>query len=186
MKRSDIYRLVLAALFLAIGIVLPFLTMQVKEIGSMLLPMHLPVFLCGLICGWKYGLAVGAILPIMRSLMFGMPMLYPSAVAMAFELATYGLVVGLVFFLFRRKNLITLYAALLISMVAGRAVWGCVTAILLGISGSAFTFSAFLAGALLNAIPGIILQLILIPSVMLILGRFRVVRMSVGGTGDIQ
>ena len=46
MKRSDIYRLVLAALFLAVGIVLPFLTMQVKEIGNMLLPMHLPVFLC--------------------------------------------------------------------------------------------------------------------------------------------
>lgn len=183
MKRSDIYRLVLAALFLAVGIVLPFLTMQVKEIGNMLLPMHLPVFLCGLICGWKYGLCVGAILPVMRSLMFGMPALYPSAVAMAFELATYGLAVGLVFVLLRQRNLLTLYASLLIAMVAGRAVWGCVTAILLGASGSAFTFSAFLAGALLNAIPGIILQLILIPSVMLILGRLRVVRMSVRGTG---
>lgn len=166
-------RLVLSGLLLAIGYVLPFATGQIKEIGNMLLPMHLPVFLCGLICGWKYGMAVGLILPVTRSLMFGMPSLYPTAVAMSAELMVYGLVVGLVYGLFKRKSLTTVYISLLSAMMAGRLVWGIVQATLLGIGGTGFTLKAFLAGALLNAVPGIILQLILIPAVMLTLQKTR-------------
>ncbi len=60
----------------------------------MLLPMHIPVLLCGLICGWKYGILVGFILPLLRHTIFGMPILFPTGIAMAFELATYGFVIG--------------------------------------------------------------------------------------------
>ena len=85
--RREIRNLVLAAMFVALGLVLPFLTGQVPQIGNMLLPMHLPVLLCGLICGWQYGGVVGFILPPLRYVMFGMPPIFPTGVAMAFELA---------------------------------------------------------------------------------------------------
>ncbi len=175
MNRKPMYRLVLSAMFLAIGCVLPFLTGQIQAVGNMLLPMHLPVMLCGLICGWKYGLAVGFILPLMRSLIFTMPVFYPNAVSMAFELSTYGFVIGFLFARVPRQGILSLYGCLLAAMVSGRLVWGVVQAILLGVGETSFTFQAFLAGAFLNAIPGILLQLLLIPAVMLILDRTHLV-----------
>ena len=178
MNGTQIKKLEIAAMLLAIGYVLPFFTGQIQQIGNMLLPMHLPVMLAGLILGWQYGLAIGFITPITRSLIFGMPMLYPSAVAMAFELATYGAVIGLLYALFKRRGVLSVYAALIPSMLLGRAVWGIVMTAILGISGGAFTLSAFLAGAFLNAVPGIALQLILIPFIMLLLDKTKVVRFS--------
>ena len=89
--------LTLTAMFLALGLVLPFLTGQIPQIGNMLLPMHIPVFLCGLICGWRYGAILGFILPILRNAVFGMPVLFPTGIAMAFELMTYGLVAGFLY-----------------------------------------------------------------------------------------
>lgn len=172
-NKRRIRSLTLSAMFLALGIVLPFLTMQVQEIGSMLLPMHLPVMLCGLICGWKCGGVVGFVLPLLRSLLFGMPPMYPKAVAMAFELMVYGIVVGLVYTVLGRKRLWQVYAALLASMLAGRAVWGGVTAVLLGASGSALTLQMFFAEAFLSAIPGIVLQLVLIPAVMAVIRKIN-------------
>ncbi len=158
-------------MFLAIGLVLPFFIGQIPQIGSMLLPMHIPVFLCGLICGWQYGGAVGAILPLLRSLWFGMPAFYPNALAMAVELLTYGLVAGLLYSRSRWQCVFALYRSLLVAMLAGRIVWGIAEVLLLGFGGSAFTWKAFLAGALLKAIPGILLQLILIPAIMVTLNR---------------
>lgn len=161
----------LSAMFLALGLVLPFFTGQIPQIGSMLLPMHIPVFLCGLICGWQYGAAVGFIVPLLRSVLFGMPPLFPTALSMAFELMTYGLVAGLLYSRSRWQCIRALYRCLLSAMVAGRVVWGVVQAILLGMTGSAMTLQIFVAGAFLNAIPGIIVQLILIPAVMVALNR---------------
>lgn len=172
-NKLRVRRLTLSAMLLALGMVLPFLTMQMQEIGNMLLPMHLPVLLCGLICGWKYGGVVGFVLPICRSLLFGMPVTYPNAVAMAFELAAYGIVVGLVYAALGRKKLWQVYVALLSAMLAGRAVWGAVYAVLLGVADKAFTLEAFIAAAFLNAIPGIILQLVLIPVVMAVLKKIN-------------
>ena len=166
---------VLTAMFLAIGLVLPFLTGQIKEIGNMLLPMHIPVFLCCYICSWKHGMALGLILPLMRSMIFHMPALYPNAVAMAFELSTYGLVAGYLFYKSKYKCTKALYKSMIISMLAGRVVWGIAQVILLGISGSAFTFSAFIAGAFAKAVPGIVIQLILVPAIMVALGRAKFV-----------
>lgn len=169
-------KLTLSAMFLAIGLVLPSITGNIPQIGRMLLPMHIPVFLCGLICGWKYGLAVGAILPILRSLLFGMPALYPSAIAMTFELATYGFTAGLLYNRCKWQCIVALYRALIAAMLAGRLVWGCAEIILLGVAGNTFTWQAFLAGALLNAIPGIIIQLTLIPALMVALNKTGLVR----------
>ena len=165
-----IKKLVLSSMFLAIGLVLPFLTGQIQVIGNMLLPMHIPVLLCGLICGAPYGFAIGAVMPLLRFALFGMPPM-PNAISMAAELATYGLVIGLLYFHSKWKCVVSLYRSMIIAMLAGRAVWGIVQPIVLGINGSSFTFKMFLAGAFINAVPGIILQLILIPAVMLALGR---------------
>ncbi len=164
--KKAIINLVLSAMFVAIGVVLPFLTGQIQQIGNMLLPMHIPVFLCGLICGWQYGLAVGLILPIFRSLLFSMPPIYPNAIAMAVELAVYGLVVGLIYSRLRKQNVLTVYASMIPAMLIGRAVWAVAEIILLGISGEAFTWQMFISGAFVTAVPGIILQLVLIPLIM--------------------
>lgn len=176
MKNSALKKLVLSAMFLAIGIILPFFTGQIPQVGKMLLPMHLPIFFCGLICGWQYGLAVGLILPVMRSAMFTMPVMFPTAVAMSFELATYGAAAGFLYNRSKWQCIIALYRSLIIAMLAGRLVWGAVQTVLLGVSGNAFTLSAFFAGAFTTAIPGIILQLVFIPAVMVALDRTGLVR----------
>ena len=170
MKQS-IKKLTLAAMFIAIGMILPFFTGQIPQIGNMMLPMHIPVFLCGLICGWQYGAVTGFVLPILRSMVFGMPVLFPAASAMAFELMTYGLVAGFLYGHSKWQCVIALYRSLIVAMLAGRAVWGAAQIIFLGIGGNAFTWKAFMAGAFLNAIPGIIVQLVFIPAMMVILNR---------------
>ena len=138
----------------------------------MLLPMHIPVLLCGFFCGWPYGLAVGVISPLLRSLLFGMPPMYPTAVAMAFELAIYGLMTGLLYKRFP-KNIGFYYLTLLISMIAGRVVWGAVSFALYGLSGTAFTMDIFMAGSVIKALPGIAVQLVLIPALVMALDRTK-------------
>ena len=172
MKNQNTKRLAYAALFLALCLVLPILTGQIPQIGSMLLPMHIPVLLCGLVCGWQYGAVVGFVAPLLRSVLFGMPPMYPIAIAMAFELATYGAVAG---FMYRKvqHTLPMIYATLVTSMVAGRLVWGAVRFVLAGLSGSSFPFSAFLSGAVLTAVPGIVAQLILIPLIVAALQKAK-------------
>ena len=160
--RNQILKMVLAALFLALAYVMPFLTGQIPEIGSMLCPMHIPVLLCGFICGWPWGLAVGFIAPLFRSLTLGMPPLFPTAVCMALELATYGAIAGLMHRILPNKKPY-IYCSLIIAMIIGRLVWGAAMFICMGIKGGSFTISAFLSGAILNAIPGIIVQIVLIP-----------------------
>lgn len=170
MKQST-KQLTVSALFFALGLVLPFLTGQVPQIGNMLLPMHFPVFLCAFLCGWQYALFLGFLLPICRSMIFGMPHMFPVAIAMAFELAAYGLIAGLVYGRSKQKSTASLYVALISAMILGRVVWGIVEVLLLGIGENAFTWQMFLSGALLEAIPGIILQLILIPCILVALRR---------------
>lgn len=177
-KKNQVLKLTLAAMFMAIGLVLPFFTGQIPKIGNMLLPMHIPVLLCGLICGWQYGLAVGFILPPLRYVLFGMPVMFPTGIAMAFELAAYGLVVGLMYSRSRWKCVIALYRSMIIAMLAGRVVWGIVEIILLGLGENGFTWKMFLAGAFLNAVPGIILQLVLIPTVMVALNKTGLVHFT--------
>lgn len=172
-KRKRLIKMTLAALFLALAYVLPFLTGQIAEIGSMLCPMHLPVLICGFVCGWPWGLAVGFIAPLLRSLTLGMPPLFPTAICMALELAAYGVTAGLMHKMLPRKKPY-IYCSLLTAMAVGRLVWGAAMFIFVGLNGGAFTLAAFVAGAFTNAIPGIILQVILIPVVVMLLDNPKV------------
>ena len=170
MTSLQIRKLTYSALFLALAMVLPFLTGQIPQIGSMLSPMHSPALLCGFLCGWPWGLAVGLISPLLRSVIFGMPAMFPGAVAMAFELATYGAVSGLLYrMLPRRKS--SVYIAIVVAMLLGRAVWGIARLILAGLSDQSFTWALFLAGAFTNAVPGIILHLALVPLLVIVLEK---------------
>lgn len=178
MKNKKLFNLILAAMFLGLGLVLPLLTGQIPKIGNMLLPMHIPVLLCGFICGWQYGAVIGFVVPLMRSAVFGMPVMYPTAVSMAFELAAYGFIAGFLFGRARWKCVKSLYRCLIIAMIGGRLVWGVAQTLLLGIGENGFTLQMFAAGAFLNAIPGIILQLVLIPAVMLVLDKTHLVPMK--------
>ena len=165
-----IRKLVYAAICLALCMVLPFLTGQIPQIGQMLSPMHIPVFLCGFLCGWPWGLAVGFIAPLLRGAVFGIPVLIPGGLAMAFELATYGFVSGLLYRLFPRK-VPFIYINLIISMICGRVVWGIARLTIAGVVKNEFTFTMFVAGAVTKAIPGIILHIVLIPVIIIALER---------------
>lgn len=165
-------KVVLTALFIALGLTLPMITANVPMIGNMLLPMHFPIIICGLICGAGYGALAGVITPLLRSFIFGMPPLFPIATAMAFELAVYGAVAGLVYVVIQ-KSKGSVYPALIISMLSGRAVWGVVTFILFRMMGKTLTLQMFLAGAFTNAVPGIVGQLIIIPVLMYYLAKHR-------------
>lgn len=163
--------LTLSSLFLALGIMLPFLTANLPQMGSMFLPMHIPVLLCGFLCGWPWGLAVGFVTPLLRSVLVGMPPIMPTALAMAFELAAYGALSGL-FYRLLPRTVPCLYASLLGAMLGGRIVWGAVMAVLT-LTGASFGFQAFLTGAFAFALPGIAIQIVLVPLLILALRRAK-------------
>ena len=175
MKRSlSLRRLAYSAMALALCLVLPFLTGQIPQIGQMLLPMHLPVLLCGFLCSWQWGLAVGFLAPLLRSALFHMPVFYPMALCMAFEMAAYGALCGWLYCrLPRRKS--SLYLALIGAMIGGRLVWGAARYLLAGLAHSAFTPALFLAGAVTTALPGILLHIVLIPVLVMAMRKARLI-----------
>lgn len=159
-------KMILSALFLVLAYVLPFITGQIASFGNMLCPMHLPILLCGFICGWKWGLIVGFSAPLLRTLTLGAPVLFPTAVCMALELAAYGFLTGFLYQVFPNKKPF-IYPTLLISMLLGRLVWGIAMFALTG----GFTFGAFVTGAFTSALPGIVIQIILIPPTVMLAKR---------------
>ena len=171
MNRNEIKQLMIAAMFLALAIVMPFLTGQIPQVGSMLCPMHIPILLCGFFCGASWGMVVGVIAPILRSFTLGMPLMFPTAICMAVELATYGFVAGWLYNKLPRKK-VNVYISLINAMIIGRLVWGAVMFCCMGFDVSQFGLSAFLAGAIFNAIPGIVMQIILIPVIVIVLEKF--------------
>ena len=168
--KTDIKKLTLSAMFLALAFVMPFLTGQIPQIGSMLCPMHIPILLCGFFCGAHWGLGIGFISPILRSFVLGMPVMFPNAFCMAFELAAYGFVSGWLHNKLPKKK-VYVYVSLLSAMIIGRLVWGAVMFCSMGFEASKFGLSAFFAGAVLNAVPGIILQVIIIPVLVITLEK---------------
>lgn len=154
--------MILAAMFLSIGLLLPFVTMQIPTVGKMLCPMHIPVLLSGFILGGPYGMVVGFITPLLRSVIFGMPVMLPDAVCMAFELGTYGFAAG---FLSEKthKDMKSLYVVLIAAMISGRIVWGFAAAVIYTFIGAEFTWKIFLMVGFVNAVPGILLQLVFVP-----------------------
>ena len=173
MSRKRVRSLVMAAVCVALGLFLPFLTGQIPQIGSKLSPMHIPILLCGFLCGWQYGLIAGFITPILRSVLFGMLPMMPTAAAMAFELAAYGAFTGILYRLLPR-NVLNVYVTLVASMLLGRVVWGVASMLLYMANGSQFTFAIFLTGAFVNAVPGIVLHIVIIPPIVLALRKAKI------------
>ena len=161
---------VFAAAFLALALMLPFLTGQIPQIGSMLSPMHI----CGFVCGWPWGLAVGAVAPLLRSVLFGMPPMYPTALCMTFELAAYGAIAGLMYRALPKKKS-NIYVSLITAMIAGRLVWGAARFLCTGLDPSKFGLAAFWAGAFAGAVPGIILHILLIPLLVMALEKANLI-----------
>ena len=169
-SRNRSYPMALSAMFLALALVLPFLTGQIQQIGNALCPMHLPVLLCGFFCGPGYAAVIGLAAPLLRFMLFGMPPPVPIGIPMCFELATYGFLAGLLYRVLPKKKT-NIYVSLLCAMLAGRLVWGAARVILSGLGKSEFGWAAFMAGAFTNAIPGIILQIVLIPVLVMALAK---------------
>ena len=178
MENIRLKKLIFSAIFLAFGFILPMFFGQLPTIGQMLVPMHIPVFLCGMVCDWKHGAIIGFILPLLRSLIFSVPVLYPTAISVAFETCTYGLVVGILYGYSKKKSLTTIYFSMLIAMVLGRIIRCIAQIILLNIQKNPFVWKTFFTGVILNSIPGIILQLIIIPIVMIALKRSKLIEFS--------
>ncbi|OOB79413.1 MAG: ECF transporter S component, partial [Epulopiscium sp. Nuni2H_MBin001] len=149
--KYSVKNLVLSAMFIALGMILPFFTGQIPSIGSMLLPLHIPVLICGFMCGPFYAGMVGIILPILRSMIFTMPPMYPTAIGMALEMCAYGVAVGVVYRFLPKKS-INVYVALISAMLTGRIVWGFTMLILMGLAGSTYGLQTFIAGAFIGAI----------------------------------
>lgn len=171
---SSVKKLVLASLCVALGVVLPLAFHSVANAGSILLPMHIPVLLCGLICGWPYGLACGVLAPVLSSLFAGMPPVayLPSMVC---ELAVYGLTAGLIKqFVKTGKPLLDTYVALVCAMLAGRLVFGALNALIF--RAGEYSLAVWATAAFVTALPGIIIQLVAVPALVLALQKAKVIQ----------
>lgn len=158
-NKKYVKNLILTALFIAVGLLLPSVFHMFGGAGPVFLPMHIPVLLCGFVCGWKYGLICGIITPLLSSIITSMPPLFPVGVGMMCELATYGLLCGLLY----RGLKQNIYVSLLGAMLGGRVMSGIANMIFMGIAGKPYGLTVFLTGAFVTAIPGIIIQIVLIP-----------------------
>lgn len=170
MNRTNVKNLVMTALFVALGLLLP-MAFHAFGLGKAFLPMHIPVLMCGLICGPRMGALCGAVTPLLSAALTGMPVLFPTGVAMVFELAVYGAMTGL---LYRNKRW-NIYAALIVAMLVGKAVAGCANAVFLGVAGDPYSFSIYLNATFVTTLPGIVVQLVFVPLLVKILEKARAV-----------
>ena len=169
----QIRRLAFSGVFLALALALPFLTGQIPQIGSALSPMHIPVLLCGLICGWQYGLLCGIAGPLVSALITGMP---PAAVlpGMLVECAAYGALTGLMMQLVHTKKVYPdLYISLLVAMLGGRIISGIAKALIF--SAGSYSMTAWVTGSFVTSLPGIIVHLVLIPSIVYALMKAKLI-----------
>ena len=164
-NRNRLLKLAFAGMCLALCLLLPFLTANSRELGNILCLMHVPVLLCGFVCSWQYGLAVGLTAPLMRSFLFGMPPFPTVALPMAAELAVYGLLTGILYRVFEKK-IGMMYVSLVISMIAGRMASVLTKYVLYALDKTEFSLSLVLKMNFVTTLPGVVLQLILIPTVI--------------------
>jgi len=172
MLKNKAEKVVISGVLLALGVLLPLVTAHGFGVpGNIFLPMHLPVLLCGFIAGPLYGGALGLILPFLNSLLTGMPTVFPNAVVMTFELFTYGAVSGLMCKFPNPKNFFAkLYLSLVSALLSGRIVSGIATAILLAFNPKLKIASVI--ASTLTGLPGIFLQLLLVPMLIRALSGF--------------
>ena len=178
-NKKNIKNLTSSATCLLLCMVLPLLTGQIPQIGMALAPMHIPVLLCGFIAGPAYAMIIGLIAPLLRMLLFGMPMPF-MAVTMSFELAVYGLISGLLYKMLP-KRVVFIYVSLITAMLLGRIAWGLATLQLasaaifpaLPMGWTQFGWSEFISAAFVTAVPGIIAHIVLIPLIVIALQKAR-------------
>ena len=168
-------KLVYTATFVAFGILFPMVFHSVQGAGPMILPMHIPVLLCGMVCGWHFGILCGVLSPLLSSAFTGMPpMSVPQLPAMICELAVYGGVSGLLYHFVRTKKMIAdIYVALLCAMLIGRCVNGILYALIF--NPAAYSFKIWVTAAFVTGFPGIVIQILLIPSLMVTLEKLKVI-----------
>lgn len=172
--KKFVLKLSYSAVCLALALILPFLTGNDFRLGNMLCLMHIPVLLCGVLCGWEYGAMVGLVAPLLRFVLFSRPPLL-TAIPMAPELLVYGLVIGLLYKAMPKK-LGYLFPTLIIAMICGRIAGGAAKIVLLGLGYlEGYSLSAWFSAYFTVAIPGIILQLVLIPIIVTALKKAKLV-----------
>lgn len=169
-KRSNSRNLTISALLLALAFVLPFFTGQIPQIGMMLSPMHIPAMLAGFILPLPWAVGIAFIMPLLRSMIFQIPVMLPMALTMAFELASYALIISLLAKVLA-KSWPGIIATLLIAMAGGRIVFTIANFIILNLMGIPFNFSTVFKALTIGGLPGIIVQLILIPPLVIALRR---------------
>ncbi|MBE6831085.1 MAG: ECF transporter S component [Ruminococcaceae bacterium] len=171
MKKTTTVNLTGTALCIALGILLPTFFHMIGA-GPTFLPMHIPVLLCGLIFGWPYGAVCGFIVPLFSSVLAGMPPIFPTAAAMMLELCAYGALTGF----FYQKLRWNVYPALIGAMLGGRIVSGLANAVFMNMAGKPYGFAAFISASFVVALPGIIIQMLLIPIFILALEKAKMIR----------
>lgn len=163
-KITAVKKSIITALCIALCVILPQAFHAIPNAGAIYLPMHIPVLLCGIICNWQFGLFCGIAGPLLSSLFTGMP---PAAVlpAMMVECAVYGLTTGILMKLVSTKKIYAdLYISLIGAMLTGRIIAGAAKALIF--AKGEITIAAWAASSFVTALPGIIIQLILIPAVI--------------------
>lgn len=172
MENTTVKKTVLSALCVALCVVLPMAFHMIPNAGTIFLPMHIPVLLCGLLCGWQYGLLCGLAGPLIASLTTGMP---PAAIlpAMMVECAVYGCTAGLLMARLHNKRVYQkLYISMVSAMVLGRIVSGIAKALIFA-PGTSFT--AWATVSFVTCLPGIAIQLTLIPAIFAALTKARLI-----------
>ncbi|WP_099156997.1 ECF transporter S component [Virgibacillus ndiopensis] len=165
--------IVFTSLCIAIGLLLPQIVKMIPMAypGSVLLPMHIPVLICGFLCGWRLGGLCGMTLPLLASILTGMPPIFPIGIAMIFELGTYGALTGILYHYTNGKILISILGA----MLGGRIVLGIVNIFLFNLANNPYGLAVFFTSAFVTALPGIIIQLILVPASIQALEKSRLI-----------
>ena len=169
-KTAKTSYLIMALICLAISVVLPMLTDQVPRFGQGLRPMHIPVLIAGFSCGPVIGFVVGLAAPMLSLLIHGVPAFMPMGFAMGLELATYGLIAGLLYSQLPRKTE-SIYVSLITAMIVGRIVWGASMIVLSGRAQTQFTYQMFMKYAFIDAMPAILFHIVLIPAVVIALEK---------------
>lgn len=176
MKKNKTFKIVFTGISIALCVVLPEITGGNKELNTMLCPMHIPVLVCGFVAGGLSGVVCGITGPLLRSLLFSKPHLFPNAVAMSIELAGYGFFSYLFFRMFKKTKLkpyFKILLALIPAIIIGRLLWGLAAWGLFTIADIAFGAKKFLNTLILMTYPGTIIQLVFIPGIVLALHKVK-------------
>jgi len=162
--------LIITSLMVALGFVLPSLFHLIAA-GPVMLPMHIPVLITGLVCGPAYGTLCGVLLPILSCILTGMPTLFPTAISMTLELCAYGFLTGLCF----QELSWRLYPSMITAMLAGRVASGIANTFLYGMTNQSYSLQMFIGTAFVTALPGITIQLVLIPAIVAALIKAKLI-----------